>query len=200
MKTFDDLKMLSIYNRCIIKENNIEQSSYENPIITTTDQSTRLTLVETALENMNKNKFYELIDDISKISKEFIKPEFRWNPTEDPNIFTTNNKYNFKKTVFKTDIAKLERGINDVHFKLEDRGISPDPNKYTKYELVSTKYSPKPTSYNIQLSFNDDLNPLFSPVLDEDTIKEYEGYKPNSTFLPINIPIIANIVTGARAL
>lgn len=200
MKTFDDLKILSIYNRYIIKENSGEQSSYENPIITTTDESTRLDLVKTALENMNKYKFYELVDDISAISKEFIKPEFRWYSTENPNIFTTSNKYDFKISVFRTDTLKDERGIRDVHLRLEDRGISPDPSKYTKYELVSTNITPRGTSYQIQLSFDDGFNPLFTPVLPDDKVKEYEGYKPTSTFLPINIPTNANIVMGARAL
>jgi hypothetical protein len=202
MKTFDDLKMLSIYNRYIIKENSGNPSSYENPIIIAlidSNEATRLNLVKTALENMNKYKFYELVDDISTISKEFIKPEFRWNSTDDT-IFTTTNKYNFKISVFKTDKLKDERGIRDVHLKFEDRGTSPDPEKYTKYELVSTKTTPTNTSYQIQLSFDKEYNPLFTAVLPDEKAKEYEGYKPTSTFLPINIPTNANIVLGARAI
>ena len=200
MKTFDDLKMLSIYNRYIIKENSGEPSSHENPIIQATNESTRLSLVKTSLENMNKYKFYELVDDISTISKEFIKPEFRWNSTENPYIFTTSNKYNFKISVFRTDKLTDEQGVRDLHLKFEVRGTSPDPEKYTKYELVSTKTTPTPTSYHIQLSFDDGFNPLFTPVLPDNKVKEYEGYKPTSTFLPINIPTNANIVMGARAL
>ena len=118
-------------------------------------------------------------------------------------VFKTRKKYN--AVISAIPMSKLPDQITNrderekYALELINRGSSPDPS-YTSYEVVAKNLKPKITSYSIKLSFDSNDNPIFEPILDDATRKAYEGYRPHSTFLPINLPKEVNLVTGARAL
>ena len=190
MKTFDDIQLLSIYNRYIIKENT---QNYQNPLLAFEISNESLAQ---AINKMNQGIF-ELHDKKFNLS-DLLNPNFKWVEINDG--FATENDYQFQRKILPTSILN---DSENVFLNLREQFNINDAD-YLAYELSANLNRKEFDNFKIELKITDNYEPILTPILTDNIKKIYAKYDINQTFLPRKIAAIKlknnNMFVSARAI
>lgn len=184
MKTLDDIQLISIYNRNIIKENTSNQSN--NPL-----SQSKIFKINKALMNLYP---YEIVNpqNIVEISKHLMSETTRWKSIDGGFLLESN-------PVFKLSTKIISIGSLSENYKIILNNTQTTSQNHLNYE-VCARGNPlvlDENSFKLKLIF-DNNEPKFEVVTNN---KSLEGLDANSTFIPkmVKAGQIKNLIRGVRA-
>lgn len=184
MKTLDDIQILSLYKRYIIKENN---QNYTNPL-----KQVRQFKINRIFNEFNKGPLF-IDKTVTDIFIELADDKTIWTRSGNGNFILNNPNFNLiAKAVPITSLNENQELIL--------KNVESNSDAHLNYQLNARikAVSIKPTQ--LILSLEDIQEPKLEIIFDRAKMESYKNYKPESTFLPriAKASQIKNLFKGAR--